>query len=65
MTEKYHAKGFFPVSQLTTSLRDRLQEMFTLGFGRGEDRARVIHRMKQDVLRLLDKQQVYDDQELG
>ena len=44
-------KGYFPVSQLTTSLRDRLQEMFTLGFGRGEDRARVIHRMKQDVLR--------------
>ncbi len=28
-------KGYFPVSQLTTSLRERLQEMFTLGFGRG------------------------------
>ena len=39
--------------------------MFTLGFGRGEDRARIIQRMKNDVLRLLDKQQVYDDPGLG
>ena len=57
--------GYFPVSQLTTSLRERLQELFTMDMGRGEDRARMIARMKQDTLRQLQTQNFIDHPELG
>ena len=39
--------------------------MFTLGFGRGEDRATIIAHMKRHTLKLLDKEPVYEDSELG